>query len=152
MKRSYMSEETKVTSKILEKTKKVDLAKFKKYVSVKGLWQGALAWLIVFIFSEILISGGQYQSGWYLLIFQVIALLAIGIYWKWYRISWLRFIWILVIYAGLDLLINGWVFSTSIKVFYTTWQTYIPYAVIVILFPITLAAQIKLPVMLKRSK
>ncbi|MCX6809374.1 MAG: hypothetical protein NTZ65_01320 [Candidatus Berkelbacteria bacterium] len=108
----------------------------KKYLRIIG--QGFLIWIVVFVITEVVISGGRSERNLYLIILQAIAVTSLSAYLNRKYISAtiistiLRGIVLMLSFALLDyLIVNLWLEHNNLTI-YRFWPSYINYVLILI--------------------
>ncbi len=111
------------------------------YPMVISKWEGIIIWLIVFVISEIIISGGRYDQNYFLLAVNLIIILIISLYFSVKRpikAIWealLRGVVAVLAFAVLDFLVIDLFLLKNNLGIYKNWQTYVIYG-LVLLIPI----------------
>ena len=111
-----------------------------KYIKALGkpALRGLILWLIIFIVSEIIISGGRHPASPYLVALNAIILIAFFWYQRDYFIgTWLskakKAIVVLIVFALLDFLVINFLLYQNNYYIYSTYQTYTYYGLIILL-------------------
>lgn len=108
-----------------------------KLLSFEGIGTGAITWLVVFVLTEVLISGGQYEQNLFLGIISLLAILLLGIYYNFdkkrgsWKLDLTMGIKTAIVYAILDVLVIGLLLNKTSFSYFGFWGTGGSYALLI---------------------